>query len=77
MGQFIGAEMLDIPDFIDYHSGGKEGSPKSIDDLIAWFDEERSLFPPTREEQFIARARGVSAMEARKAHKEKTVRYEM
>ncbi len=77
LGQFIGAEVLDIPDFGEYHSGAKEGTPKSIDDLIAWFDREKSLFPPTTEEQTIARSRGISAKVARKVNQGKKVGYEM
>ena len=77
LGQFIGAEVLDIPDFMEYHSGQKEGSPKSIDDLIAWFDNEKSLFPPTQEEKAIARSRGISAKVARKVTRGKKIGYEM
>jgi len=44
LGQFIGAEVLAIPDFGAYHSGNKKGTEKTIDQLINFFDQKGMLF---------------------------------
>ena len=78
LGQFIGAEMLQIPNFLAYHSDEKEGKQKEIEELINWFDKAQTMFKgeggPLPAD--LPRSRGTDAPTKRTAAAP-TVQYEM
>ena len=83
LGQYIGADLLGIPDLEAYTERGEEGHSITVDDLLKYFEEDCPLFVPkvvaTAEED--AGARGGIEMEEVPASyetpKEEEVKYEM
>lgn len=55
LGQYIGAEVLGIPDFVKYQEGEKSGFPLTIEQLIDRFDKAGYSFFQTEDE---AKTRG-------------------
>ena len=83
LGQFIGAEILKIPNFGYYHSDSKKGEEKSLDLLIKYFDDQTELFSkesfdPNAPEAMRTRDSNGKAKATKKAQKPpKPLEYEM
>jgi hypothetical protein len=82
LGQYIGADLLDIPNLEAYTEKGEKGHSISVDDLIKYFDENCPLFVEKKvAEVEDAGARGgiemVEVPASYETPKEEEVKYEM